>query len=141
MRFGSPCGFAEPARLGESIVQRLQNTQNKQTKQHSPHNHNMYKHNIIPDMQIAVIGAGLSGLSAAFNLSYRFPAAQVLLFEKQRHLGGWARSQRVDLQGHGSIFLEGGPRTLRPQGAAVLELVRTLLPHFQQKQRQISVID
>ncbi|KAF9444676.1 Protoporphyrinogen oxidase [Macrolepiota fuliginosa MF-IS2] len=76
-------------------------------------------------MQIAVLGGGLSGLSAAFSLSYRFPAAQVLLFEKSKRLGGWARSEFADIHGR-RVLLEGGPRTLRPQGAAVLELIRHL---------------
>lgn len=76
-----------------------------------------------PLMQIAVLGGGLSGLSAAFSLSYRFPAAQILLFEKNNRLGGWAQSEHVNVQGR-RILLEGGPRTLRPNGAAVLELVR-----------------
>lgn len=73
-------------------------------------------------MQIAVLGGGLTGLSAAFSLSYRFPAAHILLFEKSKRLGGWAQSELVDIQGH-RVLLEGGPRTLRPKGTAVLELV------------------
>ncbi|KXN92120.1 Protoporphyrinogen oxidase [Leucoagaricus sp. SymC.cos] len=76
-------------------------------------------------MQIAVLGGGLTGLSAAFSVSYRFPAAQVLLFEKGKRLGGWAQSELVNVQGR-RIVLEGGPRTLRPKGAAVLELIRHL---------------
>ncbi|KAF5357077.1 hypothetical protein D9756_006549 [Leucocoprinus leucothites] len=76
-------------------------------------------------MQIAVLGGGLTGLSAAFNLSYRFPKAQVLLFEKGKRLGGWAQSEFVEVQGR-RILLESGPRTLRPKGAAVLELIRHL---------------
>lgn len=70
-------------------------------------------------MQIAVLGGGLSGLGAAHALAHRFPAAQLLLFERGKRLGGWAHSLR-----HGRILLEGGPRTLRPNGAAALELVR-----------------
>ncbi|XP_006463343.1 hypothetical protein AGABI2DRAFT_208052 [Agaricus bisporus var. bisporus H97] len=72
-------------------------------------------------MQIAVLGGGLSGLGAAHALAHRFPAAQLLLFERGRPLGGWAQSLR-----HGRILLEGGPRTLRPNGAAALELIRAL---------------
>ena len=76
-----------------------------------------------PPKSIAVLGGGLSGLSSAFHLSRRFPAAKVTLIEKQTRLGGWVRSQRVNIQENLSILLEAGPRTLRPNSKSVLELV------------------
>ena len=72
---------------------------------------------------IAVLGGGLSGLSSAFHLSRRFPTAKVTLIEKQTRLGGWVRSQRVNVKENASILLEAGPRTLRPNSKSVLELV------------------
>jgi len=74
---------------------------------------------------IAILGGGLTGLSSAFHLSRKFPAAQIYLLEQKKRLGGWVQSERVQLpQIHASVLLEGGPRTLRPNGKSVLELVR-----------------
>lgn len=92
--------------------------------------------------RIAILGGGLSGLSAAFHAARRFPRAQVVLFERNSRVGGWVRSQRVEVEApvasgssvisgrtaKASVLLESGPRTLRPgvdgSGRAVLELVR-----------------
>ncbi len=80
---------------------------------------------------IAVLGGGLSGLSSAFHLSRRYPAAHITLLERSSRLGGWVRSERVNVRdGNGNqarVLLERGPRTLRPNGRAVLELVRIML--------------
>ena len=77
-------------------------------------------------IRIAILGGGLTGLSAAFHLSRRFPKNLVTLIEKQPKLGGWVRSERVEVQsqnGTETIILEGGPRTLRPNAKSILELV------------------
>lgn len=80
--------------------------------------------------RISVIGGGLSGLSSAFHLSRRFPSAKVTLFEQSPRLGGWVYSERVQVRdGQGNeagVLLERGPRTLRPNSKAVLELVRSI---------------
>lgn len=76
---------------------------------------------------IAVLGGGLTGLSSAFHLSRRFPGSRITLVEKQKRLGGWVRSDRVQIPGkEATVLLEGGPRTLRPNAPSVLELVRTM---------------
>jgi oxygen-dependent protoporphyrinogen oxidase len=75
---------------------------------------------------IAILGAGLTGLSSAFHLSRRFPKSLVTLVEKQPRLGGWVRSERAQIRLHNgteTVVLEGGPRTLRPNAKAILELV------------------
>lgn len=78
--------------------------------------------------RISVIGGGLSGLSSAFHLSRRFPSAQVTLVEQSPRLGGWVHSERVEVRdesgNEAGILLERGPRTLRPNSRAVLELPR-----------------
>ena len=77
---------------------------------------------------IAVLGAGVTGLSSAFHLSRRFPKSLITLIEKQPTLGGWIRSERVEIQsknGTETIILEGGPRSLRPNAKSILELVRS----------------
>lgn len=81
---------------------------------------------------VAILGGGLTGLSAAFYISRSLPQARITLLEKSSRLGGWVRSERVqveDKQGHhASVVLEAGPRTLRPNAQSVLELVCTLSP-------------
>ena len=77
-------------------------------------------------MQIAILGGGVTGLAAAHALSRRFPAAHILLLESTPRLGGWLQSELVVVHNHNRILVERGPRTLRPQGSAVLDLVRDL---------------
>ena len=73
---------------------------------------------------VAVLGAGLTGLSSAYHLSRLFPKSKITLVEKQLRLGGWVQTERKEIQQLGaSVLLEGGPRTLRPNGKSVLELV------------------
>lgn len=82
----------------------------------------------MPPSTIAVLGGGITGLSAAFHLSKRFPSSRLILLEKSDRLGGWIKSKRVrfDIPGGdiGEAVVESGPRTLRPQSKALLELVR-----------------
>ncbi|KAF9009940.1 hypothetical protein BDQ17DRAFT_1347184 [Cyathus striatus] len=76
---------------------------------------------------IAVIGGGITGLSSAFHLSRRFPKTRITLLEGQPKLGGWIRNKRIDLpKDSGSVLLEMGPRTLRPNAKSLLELVHLL---------------
>ncbi|KAI0821897.1 Protoporphyrinogen oxidase [Trametes gibbosa] len=86
-----------------------------------------------PARAITVLGGGLSGLSAAFHLSRRFPArsgTRITLVEKSTRLGGWVQSERVRVKDkHGreaEVLLESGPRTLRPASQAILELIHLL---------------
>ena len=80
--------------------------------------------------KIAVIGGGITGLSSAFHLSRRFPQAQIVLLEKSNREGGWIRSRRVEVKdangNTAQMLLEAGPRTLRPNSKAILELVSML---------------
>lgn len=74
---------------------------------------------------IAILGGGLSGLSAAFHLARRAPlSTQITLLEASARLGGWVKSERLSIPDHNaSMVLESGPRTLRASGQSVLELV------------------
>ena len=94
-----------------------------------------------PPTRIAILGGGLTGLSATLHAARRFPNARIVLFERSSRLGGWVRSHRVEVEApvvsegsstsskitKASILLETGPRTLRPSfkdsGKAVFELV------------------
>ena len=81
----------------------------------------------MPPQSIAVLGGGISGLSSAFYLSRRFPQARIVLLEASHRAGGWIRSRRVNVKddsgNSAEVVLEAGPRTLRPNSPAVLELV------------------
>ncbi|KAF9187828.1 hypothetical protein BGZ51_001001 [Haplosporangium sp. Z 767] len=85
-----------------------------------------------PRTHIAVLGGGISGLSTAWYLARTAPSnVSISLFEGGRRTGGWVHSDRVSDPKHpgGSILLERGPRSLRPQGVSglnTLEMVRTL---------------
>ena len=83
---------------------------------------------------ILVLGGGLSGLSATYHLARKLPAVPITLLEKSNRLGGWVRSERVEVKdGQGNkanILLESGPRTLRPNGKSVLELVRSIFSPY-----------
>lgn len=81
-----------------------------------------------PTEHVVVLGGGITGLATAFHLTRRIPQAKITLVENQDRVGGWIRSERVELgPGKGHMVLEAGPRTLRPSSQALLELVR---PHF-----------
>ncbi|GBE83941.1 Protoporphyrinogen oxidase [Sparassis crispa] len=83
---------------------------------------------------IVILGGGITGLSSAFHLARRFPDARITLLEKDTQLGGFLRSERVQVEvqdeaggkAEASVLLEGGPRTVRPVALAVLELVNLL---------------
>lgn len=68
-------------------------------------------------MRIAVLGGGISGLAAAWNLSRAAggrPGAEVLLLEASTRVGGWVESERAE---KGAVF-ELGPRSLRTAGVS-----------------------
>ncbi|KAF9145178.1 hypothetical protein BGX30_010053 [Mortierella sp. GBA39] len=87
-----------------------------------------------PRTHIAVLGGGISGLSTAWYLARTAPPnVKITLIEGTKRTGGWLHSDRVaDPQypnGKGSVLLERGPRSLRPQGISglnTLEMVREL---------------
>lgn len=80
--------------------------------------------------KITVLGGGITGLSAAFHLSRRFPSCRIILLDRSDRLGGWVHSKKVQFGvpggDIGTAVLELGPRTLRPQSKALLEMARML---------------
>ena len=73
----------------------------------------------------AVLGAGVTGLTAAWQLAQDPECEEVVIFEKSNRLGGWIDSERVPVKG-GEVLFEYGPRTLRgaiPTSLPLLYLV------------------
>ncbi|MCA9171965.1 MAG: FAD-dependent oxidoreductase, partial [Planctomycetales bacterium] len=46
--------------------------------------------------RIAVLGGGITGLSAAYQLNQSLPAADVVLYEAAARLGGIIRTEQAD---------------------------------------------
>lgn len=86
----------------------------------------------------AILGGGLSGLSAAYYALENPRLGPVILLEASSRLGGWVSSKKSP---SGAVF-ELGPRTIRPRGEAgqnTLNLIDDL--KLSTKLRPISVND
>jgi protoporphyrinogen/coproporphyrinogen III oxidase len=85
-------------------------------------------HRYTTSHHVVILGGGITGLSAAFHLARKHPTVQITLIEKTTRFGGWVRSERVEVRdsdgNRGSVVLEAGPRTIRPNSKSILELVR-----------------
>jgi oxygen-dependent protoporphyrinogen oxidase len=78
---------------------------------------------------VAILGGGISGLSAAYYLAKASPKTKVILIESSKRVGGWIRSQRVECGQKDNVLFEMGPRTLRPVGAggaAIIDMVTAI---------------
>ena len=96
----------------------------------------------MPPKSVAVLGGGITGLSAAFHLSRRHPGTRIVLLEKANRLGGWMNSKRVYVHDRDNrtgrtqdaeVLVEQGPRTLRPGSEALMELVCLLPSEFRRE--------
>ena len=71
--------------------------------------------------KITIIGGGISGLVARYDLSKRFPKAEIELYEASNRLGGAVETTQAP------YFFERGPRTLvRRRSAHLLALIQEL---------------
>lgn len=73
----------------------------------------------------AVIGGGITGLTAAYRLSQDPNCSKITLYEKAPRVGGWLLSEKIPVEG-GNVVFEYGPRTLRtavPSCLPLLDLV------------------
>ncbi|KAF3906561.1 hypothetical protein ABW20_dc0107921 [Dactylellina cionopaga] len=78
-----------------------------------------------PPQSVAILGAGITGLAAAHNLSRFSPETKITLLEASPRTGGWIRSHTIPTS-DGSIIFEAGPRSLRPwtiNGIITLNLI------------------
>lgn len=74
-------------------------------------------------VKIAILGAGISGLTCAWYLKRRFgDKVSLHIYEKQNRVGGWIRTERID-----DFLFEWGPRAFRASDCAeVLSLAQEL---------------
>ncbi|KAJ5155171.1 hypothetical protein N7492_007974 [Penicillium capsulatum] len=75
----------------------------------------------------AVVGGGITGLTATWQLAQDPQCSRITLYEKSPRLGGWLDSETVPVEG-GNVVFEYGPRTLRsalPGSLPLLYLVIT----------------
>jgi oxygen-dependent protoporphyrinogen oxidase len=76
---------------------------------------------------VAVIGGGLTGLTAAWRLLQDPKCQKITLYEKSPQLGGWLQSERIEVGDGEHVVFEHGPRTIRatqPAALPMLDLVR-----------------
>ncbi|KAL4877573.1 Protoporphyrinogen oxidase [Aspergillus karnatakaensis] len=69
-------------------------------------------HNQTQQFTAAVVGGGITGLTAAYRLSKDPLCSKVTIYEKEKRLGGWLESETIEVDG-GKVVFEYGPRTLR----------------------------
>jgi hypothetical protein len=93
-----------------------------------------------PEKSYAVLGGGVTGLSAAYFLTRKFSKAKVTIYEANKRLGGWVDSEIVEVDG-GQVLFEWGPRSLRPDfsgtGNVTIQLVRCSL--WRRKQQMLTI--
>src|SRR5215475_7240408 len=76
--------------------------------------------NLAPDLRVAIVGAGIAGLTAAHEL-FRSGVTHIDLYEASAHIGGRLRSQPVD--GQHTVFELGAmrlPMFTQPGGPAAV---------------------
>jgi hypothetical protein len=80
----------------------------------------------------AVIGGGITGMTAAWRLCQDPKCTKVTLYEKSPRLGGWLQSEKVEVEG-GHVVYEYGPRTVRASkdtSMPIVDLVRNNIYFF-----------
>lgn len=80
--------------------------------------------------RVAVVGAGVLGLTYAYFLLRLRPNVHIDVFERGTRPGGWIRSDRIIDEASGNVLLlEKGPRTLRgvsPGTILIVDILRQL---------------
>lgn len=111
-RLSEELSFESRARIGSNDVQEANSS-----PLFADHGHESSAHE--QETRIAIIGGGITGLTAAHYITREMPHAKVTIYEAGNRVGGWLQSEYVDVEG-GKILLEKGPRTLRPNTEAAL---------------------
>ncbi|OKL61487.1 hypothetical protein UA08_03425 [Talaromyces atroroseus] len=91
---------------------------------HSAHRVRFFHQETKP-YNVAVIGGGITGLTAAWRLCQDPKCQKITLYEKSSQLGGWLQSETADVDG-GRVVFEYGPRTIRASDPAALPMLDLL---------------
>jgi oxygen-dependent protoporphyrinogen oxidase len=75
-----------------------------------------------PPRDIAVLGAGLTGLTTAWYLTRALPEARITIYEEQKRVGGWINTDKAKVKTpdgkEGTVLFEHAARMVKPQAAA-----------------------
>jgi protoporphyrinogen/coproporphyrinogen III oxidase len=71
--------------------------------------------------RIVIVGGGISGLTLAYRLEQRLPAAEVVVLEQQTHLGG-----KIDTLQRDGFRVEAGPNGFLDTNPVTVDLCREL---------------
>lgn len=63
-----------------------------------------------PSVRVAVVGGGMAGISAAYHIQEADPSASITIFEKEKVVGGNARTVTVQNAHHENIQVDAGPQ-------------------------------
>ncbi|SCU79005.1 LAMI_0A06920g1_1 [Lachancea mirantina] len=75
---------------------------------------------------VAVVGAGIAGLSFSYFLSKLRPDVKLTIFDAQSKTGGWINSCTVQDREQRNVLVEKGPRTLRGVSDGTVMMIDTL---------------
>lgn len=76
--------------------------------------------------RVCIIGAGASGMSAAYALSQHPERYQVTVYDKQDVAGGMATSIDIDADQYGASYINDGVQGCSPVFANTLRMFRML---------------
>ncbi len=85
-----------------------------------------------PKSNVAVVGAGISGLSYAWYLAQLRKDLNITIIEQKKRVGGWIETSQVntDVEKFGYVDLERGPRTLRGSSTGSVLLIDMVSDHL-----------
>lgn len=73
------------------------------------------------EKKVAILGAGITGLTAAYELTKKYPDAEIKIFDRSDRPGGVFATERVD-----GFLIEGGPDSLKSSSLLLSSLQRSL---------------
>ncbi|KZT08371.1 FAD/NAD-P-binding domain-containing protein [Laetiporus sulphureus 93-53] len=79
-----------------------------------------------PPKRVCIVGAGASGMSAAYALSRHPEKYQVTVYDKQSVTGGMASSINIDADKYGAAYINDGVQGCSPVFANTLRMFRML---------------
>eukprot|EP01083_Nonionella_stella_P179676 638651_1 len=80
--------------------------------------------------RIAIIGGGISGLSACHFVRSFLPSSEVSLFEKESRYGGWIKTSQIPLTSNRSMPIECGPQGIRAGNNETTDIVSELITNL-----------